>query len=123
MSLYTPGPWKAEIGSNDWGMTTVHTIVPDDGNPFRFAFEDVIADIHSVRPYCAGASEQDIHKAARDKANAYLIAAAPELLENLEYRLSQIRCGCGHPYCSRCRDDKDTESAIAKAKGAMEKPT
>ena len=49
--------------------------------------------------------------------NANLIAAAPELLEDLESRYAQTRCGCGHPACNRCEDDRETERMLRKAKG------
>jgi hypothetical protein len=52
-------------------------------------------------------------------ANACVIAKAPELYEDLAYRLSQTRCGCGHPHCNRCEDDKRTESLLAEARGEV----
>ena len=33
----------------------------------------------------------------------------------LVYRLSQTECGCGHPSCSKCDDDRDTRTAIRLA--------
>lgn len=54
---------------------------------------------------------------AENEANALLIAAAPELLEELEYRYSQTQCGCGHSACKRCIDDRETERVINKAYG------
>ena len=52
--------------------------------------------------------------------NAYLITTAPELLEDLESRYAQTRCGCGHPACNRCEDDRETERVLRKAKGGGE---
>jgi len=49
--------------------------------------------------------------------NARLIAAAPELLEDLLSRWVQTKCGCGHPACNRCEDDRHTESILDKAYG------
>ena len=54
------------------------------------------------------------------EANAKLIAAAPELLEDLESRYVQTKCGCGHPACNRCEDDRETERVLRKAKGGEE---
>ena len=51
------------------------------------------------------------------RANADLIAAAPELLEDLESRWVQTKCGCGHPACNRCEDDRHTESILDKVHG------
>ena len=48
------------------------------------------------------------------KSDAILMAKAIELLEDLYI---QTRCGCGHPACSLCEDDRETESVLNKAKG------
>ncbi len=42
------------------------------------------------------------------------------LLEALEVMASQHKCGCGHPHCNRCADDRMCEEAIAAVKGAQE---
>jgi len=34
------------------------------------------------------------------------------LRESLEYMYYQHRCGCGHPSCKRCKDDKDLELTL-----------
>ena len=49
-----------------------------------------------------------------------LIAAAPDLLAELEYKYEQGKCGCGHPACDRCKDDLYTLSVIKRAKGETE---
>lgn len=49
-------------------------------------------------------------------ANSRLIASAPELLDDLESRFAQTKCGCNHPACNRCQDDQETERIINKAK-------
>ena len=40
-----------------------------------------------------------------------------ELLNQLEYMAGQHRCGCGHPYCNRCEDDRMNQEIINKVKG------
>ena len=42
---------------------------------------------------------------------------ATELYQELLDRYTQTRCGCGHPACKRCRDDRDTEAVLARARG------
>lgn len=37
------------------------------------------------------------------------------LIEEFEYYVSQRACGCGHPSCSRCEDDRDAREALHKA--------
>ena len=97
---HTPGPWKAEtfvvMGAEDH---------PKSGYTIK-AGDDAIADLY----HGCGWTKAEV------KANARLIAAAPELLAALEAVLSQI-------------DPKDTpvglgnilnaRAAIAKAKGAQ----
>ena len=40
-----------------------------------------------------------------------------ELLNQLEYMAGQHRCGCGHPHCNRCEDDRMNQEIINKVKG------
>ena len=42
---------------------------------------------------------------------------AAELLQEMEYRYAQAKCGCEHPACNRCEDDRQTLAVINKAKG------
>lgn len=42
-----------------------------------------------------------------------------ELLVELQDRYQQTKCGCGHPACKRCRDDKLTESVLADARAKL----
>ncbi len=42
-----------------------------------------------------------------------------ELLVELQDRYQQTRCGCGHPGCKRCREDKLTESVLADARAKL----
>lgn len=50
------------------------------------------------------------------RAISDLIAAAPDLLEDLQSRYEQTRCGCGHPACNRCEDDAQTARVLIQAK-------
>lgn len=43
-----------------------------------------------------------------------------ELLEELEDRYHDTKCGCGHPACRRCQADKRTIAVINKAKREIE---
>ena len=56
----------------------------------------------------------------QSKHNARLIAAAPDMFEELQYRYEQNRCGCGHPVCKFCEDDRQTLEVLRKAKGEKE---
>ena len=40
-----------------------------------------------------------------------------ELLNQLEYMAGQHRCGCEHPHCNRCEDDRMNQEIINKVKG------
>lgn len=76
MSKFTPGPWKAQFGSSDWGMPRSHAVLSSIG--------DLVAEIHSIQPYCAGESKKNIDRAMQDMVNARLIAQAPAMYEALQ---------------------------------------
>ena len=40
-----------------------------------------------------------------------------KLLNQLEYMAGQHRCGCEHPHCNRCEDDRMNQEIINKVKG------
>ena len=88
---HTPGPWKIEVTQDAWGNDEFD--IMDSGG------YSLLTDF--------------VHR----KEDAKLMAAAPELLEDLESRYAQTRCGCGHPACNRCEDDRETERVLRKAKG------
>lgn len=96
MSDHTPGPWK--IKSNGNGLTP--SIVTDD----EFAATWEIARIKDVP---AGAY----------KANASLIASAPDLLQALEHILKSAEWQGGVTYKIKDGDLEKARVAIAKAKG------
>lgn len=70
-SKHTPGPWMAGTDeTTDEGGMPVRAIDPSDG--LRFG----VADVYGINI--------DVHHCDVSKANARLIAAAPELLEALQ---------------------------------------
>lgn len=56
----------------------------------------------------------------KSEFDAHLIAAAPELYDELADRYTQTKCGCDHGACRRCRNDRETERVLAKARGEIE---
>ena len=105
MSGWTPGPWRVEKGHSDWGLPRSHAVIPDGG---KFDFDGMIAEVHSLQPYCAGESKANIEKASTDIANANLIAAAPDLYEALA---DLVYAHEGQPGWGAAR------AALAKARG------
>jgi len=95
MSNYTPGPWEA---SHDIGANCVATITSG------WVVVSIGADPNKFDA----------------KEDAQLIAAAPEMLDDLQYRYEQNRCGCRHPACKSCDDDQNTLKVLRKAKGETE---
>ena len=97
-SKYTPGPWV-------WTVTDLERDNPEDDNFYPVIELDIVDGKPALKMTYPDRS---------------LIAAAPELLEELESRYVDAKCGCGHPACKRCRDDQETERIINKAKGEEE---
>ena len=92
MSDHTPGPWEAHFEEairvkNKDGTVAIATNLHLHGR----------RDISEV------------------EANARLIAAAPELLEALQFLLSSYKAQV--PDAENCSDVYDAEQAIAKARG------
>ena len=104
MSKYTSGPWISEVYPEDDSIV----ITSEARNK---------TSRHQIATIVTGFKNERFE--IEQVSNAALIATAPELLEDLEYRYSQTKCGCGHPACNRCQDDKQTEAVIAKAKGEL----
>jgi hypothetical protein len=100
MSDHTPGPWEA-------GRPDMSTIV--DGVPSKW--------IYAGETYVAVASGMASLDFDVVMANAYLIAAAPEMYEALKY----IRENCFIYHDSSMDIDNDAcrlaDAALAKAKG------
>ena len=99
MSEHTPGPWEAVVQAGNSKGTIWCSVETPEG--------DLIST--EAHPLVWIRIE-----------NALLIAAAPDLLAELEYRYEQGKCGCGHAACDRCKDDLYTLSVIKRAKGETE---
>ena len=97
MSRHTPGPWYFMGGGV--GVTNGLDL---EGICY---FEKPVDDAYDLEVWLA---------------NARLIAAAPKLLEELRDRYDMTKCGCGHPACSRCKDDEKTLAVIREAEGETE---
>lgn len=98
-TTHTPGPWKLSASGG--------LVVPDNGNP--------------VAVICKGFDKygDDFPNWSQ---NAHLIAAAPDLLENLEHALTFIELFGDHRHlekgkCAHCRLIQHMQQAINKAKG------
>jgi hypothetical protein len=108
MSKHTPGHWE---------------IAPYNGENIRFIVTEencLVADCWpSVDPYYRNANDKR-YKSPRkpNEANARLIAAAPDLLEALEFMLSVFN----ETYPDVADDEEDRE-AWAKARAAIRKAT
>ena len=95
---YSPEPWIAKFEE-------------------AFRIKDIKGNTVCIMTHLTKTGRRELSEA---EANAKLIAAAPELLEDLESRYIQTKCGCGHPACNRCEDDRETKRVLNKAKGGGE---
>jgi hypothetical protein len=102
VTTHTPGPWT--VGQRHGANTHVTGPRSDPtGRPYRTIPGIVVAFVQSPE-------------------DAALIAAAPDLLDQLKEMAAQHRCGCGHPSCRRCADDRENDRVIAMAKGRRAPP-
>ena len=76
---HTEGNWVMHRGSSDWGMPRANLIISRHAD-----YEEAIAIIETVTPYCVGASRKDRLRSDTADANGRLIAAAPKLLEEVK---------------------------------------
>ena len=103
---HTPGPWKA-------GRPDMATYV--DGWPSKWIYGGI-----DQSKYVAVASGKDIPDWKEVMANAHLIAAAPEMLDELEkQRNKHCFASSGVGNCDTCRDKQNCSllRVINKAKG------
>ena len=99
---HTPGPWW--LSDYDWYVRATC----NQGVNWR------VAEVMEVLP-----------EDEQAEANAYLIAAAPDMLAALEEILPEIECRCQSAFTDRglhesnslCHHVKTIKAAIAKAKG------
>ena len=93
----------------DYGIQTLRTYGREEGVGGRYeAGVAIVSGDHT---------DPRTNDPERIKHTAYLFAAAEDLYDELEDRLAQTRCGCGHPACKRCEADAETERVLAKARG------
>ena len=92
---HTPGPWTVEI--DRWHYDTASTVVAGAERQ-TFPFRELLVQVGGT----------DV---GRQEANARLIAAAPELLEAIEWLLNALPSATAHPAIKAAR------AAMAKAKG------
>ena len=99
MSKHTPGPWEP-TNSDDLDDAPSYVVCTLDDGWY-------VSSEHKPTVGAIGADTR-------------LIAAAPEMLDDLQYRYEQNRCGCRHPACKSCDDDQNTLKVLRKAKGETE---
>jgi len=91
---YTPGPWVINDNQEDCGDTKL--------------------SVETVEQYFIA----QVDEGAQQRANAYLISAAPDLLEALNDLF-----GADMEYCMKMDGKDDQIAAIAKARAAIAKAT
>lgn len=101
MTEHTPGPWKTN------GSVVSARVGPSQRQ---------ICDLSTSAPSCGEIYDIERHRTAL-MANAALIAAAPELLEEMQEAAAQAHCGCEHPACNQCARDKRWKEVINMATG------
>ena len=122
---FTPGPWHCSIEHTVWSEMVKHIIYSGD-NPLDGKKE--ICIIYSCRSYCSETTE--INKQFEEqKANAHLIAAAPDLYAALDKLIDEIETlmsdsdampySAFHIICEEglMPNTKTARAALAKARG------
>lgn len=104
MNKHTPGPWI--VGSYDFLDQQVYIDAPSGDPDIGYKSWEGVAIAYG----CEESPSKGLEKA---KANAMLIAAAPDLLEALE----RVMRGDGDDYQLDHHSYEIVRSAIAKAKG------
>lgn len=104
MNKHTPGPWI--VGSYDFLDQQVYIDAPSGDPDLGYKSWEGVAIAYG----CEESPSKGLEKA---KANAMLIAAAPDLLEALEMLETTCELGLGYDHAIR----QVARAAIAKAKG------
>lgn len=71
---------------------------------------------YEMGDYCSGYVPNDDGEVCMSYDVQRLEESHKELLNQLEYMAGQHRCGCGHPHCNRCEDDRMNQEIINKVK-------
>jgi hypothetical protein len=108
MTKHTPGPWKHNDKRHCIESTTDWLIPPDDPSDLEPIPTDVVCLYGAM-----GGNDT--------KADARLIAAAPELLEALQGLFAQ--CAMVHRYWGDNGNAKQADDAIKAARAAIAKAT
>lgn len=74
--------WVIHRGFADWGMGASHVITLEGEDPHNY--EQVIAEIPFVQPYCLGSSLKEREASKKQFERARLIAEAPEMYRLLD---------------------------------------
>lgn len=72
---------------------------------------------YEMGDYCSGYVPNDDGEVCMSYDVQRLEESHKELLNQLEYMAGQHRCGCEHPHCNRCEDDRMNQEIINKVKG------
>ena len=72
---------------------------------------------YEMGDYCSGYVPNDDGDVCMSYDVQRLEESHKELLNQLEYMAGQHRCGCEHPHCNRCEDDRMNQEIINKVKG------
>lgn len=105
MSNHTPGPWSVMLQNSRPDSRNFWSVPVQVGE--RENAGNVICIVGKGGAGATGVGQEDV------EANAHLIAAAPDLVEALQFAKSVIKSG--EPWTPACQDVIDT--ALAKARG------
>ena len=108
---FTPGPWRAD-GPDMFGDYNI--LHPDDS----LAVAAAVTDFHTIDPLAVAAAVTNLRSPDEVRANARLIAAAPEMYAALrvaQMALADQKTANAKGYTERAR--KSVDAALAKAEG------
>jgi len=97
--------------------------IDDDGAPFS-CYRRMIEHASQLERELAAKSRQfdEVYDKCLELINDCVTVTAQRdrLAEALRDMACQHKCGCGHPHCNRCADDKECEEALAELKGQQQ---